>query len=74
MDVYREKTQSDGSLDKLKLIVVVRGDLHNEELVGDNWFPTASTRTLKYFFVIFCQEQVKIASVIFYWSILTGKG
>ena len=74
MDLYKEKNQSDGSLDKLKLIVVVRGDLHNEELVGDNWSPTASTRTLKYFSVIFCQEQVKIASVIFYWSILTGKG
>ena len=27
MDVYREKNQYDGSLDKLKLIIVVRGDL-----------------------------------------------
>ena len=27
MDVYKEKTHSDGSLDKLKLRIVVRGDL-----------------------------------------------
>ena len=35
MDVYKSKIQSHGSLDKLKLIIVVREDLHNKELVGD---------------------------------------
>ena len=30
MDVYKEKIQSDGSLDKLKLRIVVRGDLQNK--------------------------------------------
>ena len=50
MDVYKSKIQSDGSLDKLKLIIVVRGDLQNKELVGDNCSPTAYMRTLKYFF------------------------
>ena len=49
MDVYKAKIQSDGSLDKLKLRIVVRGDLQNKELVGDTWSPTASTRNLKYF-------------------------
>ena len=49
MDVYKAKIQSDGSLDKLKLRTVVRGDLHNKELVGDTWSPTASMRNLKYF-------------------------
>ena len=34
MDVYKSKTQSDGSLDKLKLRIVVRGDLKNKEMVG----------------------------------------
>ena len=48
-DVYKAKIQSDGSLDKLKLRIVVRGDLQNKELVGDNWSPTASMRNLKYF-------------------------
>ena len=47
MDIYKEKIQSDGSLDKLKLIIVVIGDLQNKELVGDNWSPTAYMRTLK---------------------------
>ena len=49
MDVYKAKVQPDGSLDKLKLRIVVRGDLQNKEFVGDTWSPTASTRALKYF-------------------------
>ena len=43
------KNQSDGSIDKLKLIIVVIGDLQNKELVGYTRSPTASMRTLKYF-------------------------
>ena len=49
MDVYKAKIQYDGSLDKLKLRIVVRGDFQNKEMVGDTWSPTASMRTLKYF-------------------------
>ena len=49
MDVYKAKIQSDGSLDKLKLRIVVRGDLKNKEMVGDTWSQTASMTTLKYF-------------------------
>ena len=49
MDVYKAKIQSVGGLDKLKLRIVVRGDLKNKEMVGDIWSPTASMRTLKYF-------------------------
>ena len=51
MDVYKAKIQSDGSLDKFKLRIVVRGDVQNKELVGDTWAPTASMRSLKYFVV-----------------------
>ena len=47
MDVYKAITQSDGSLDKLKLRILVRGYLKNKELVGDTQSPTASRRTLK---------------------------
>ena len=46
MDVYRGNIQSDGSLDKLKLRIVFRGDLQNKELVGDTWSPTSSVSTL----------------------------
>ena len=49
MDVYKSKIQSDGSLDKLEMRIVVRGDLQNKELVGDTWSPTASMRNLEYF-------------------------
>ena len=48
MDVYKGNIQSDGSPDKLKLIILVRVDLHNKEIVGDTWDPTAPMRTLKY--------------------------
>ena len=37
MDVYKAKIQSDGSLDNLNLIILVRGDMKNKELVGDTW-------------------------------------
>ena len=50
MDVYKANIKSDGSLDMLKLIIVVRGGLQNMEAIGDTWFPTSSMRTLKYIF------------------------
>ena len=49
MDVYKAIFKSDGSLDKSKLRIVVRGDPHNKELVGDTWSLTVFMRTLKYF-------------------------
>ena len=50
MDVYKAKIKSDGSLDKLKLRIAVRGDLQNKEIIGDTWSPTASMITLKFLF------------------------
>ena len=47
MNAYKEKSQSDTILENLKLRIVVRGYLQNKDLIGDNWYPTASTRTLK---------------------------
>ena len=51
VNVYKAKIQFDGSLENLKLVVVVRGDLQNNELFVDTWSPTDSMRTLKYFLV-----------------------
>ena len=45
IDVYKAKAQYEGSLYKLKLRILVRGDLQNKELVGDTWSSTASMRT-----------------------------
>ena len=47
MDFYKAKVQSDGSLENLKLRIVVRGDLQNKYLIGDIWSPTSSVMTLK---------------------------
>ena len=46
---YKTNIQSDGILDKLKLIILVREDLHNKEIIGYTWYPTALMTTLKYF-------------------------
>ena len=49
MHVYKASIQSDGSLEKLNLRILVKGDLQNKKMVGDNWSPTSSMSTLKYF-------------------------
>ena len=49
MDVYKTNIQSDGSLDKLRLRTVFRGDFQNKEIIGDTWAPIASMITLKCF-------------------------
>ena len=48
MDVYKEKIHSRGSLDKLKLIILVRIYLQNKDMIGDTWAPTASMSNMKY--------------------------
>ena len=47
--MYKAKIQSDGILEKLDFRIVVRVDSKNNEIIGDTWDPTESTRTLKYF-------------------------
>ena len=49
MDICKAQIQSDGSLDKLKLIISVRRDFKNKEIIGDTWVATSSMRTWKYF-------------------------
>ena len=73
MDVSKAKNQSDGSIDKLKLKIVVRGDIHNNELVGDTWSPTASTRNMKYFLVYAVKHKARVHHLDFIGSFLQGK-
>ena len=73
MDVYKARIKSDGSIDKIKLRIVVRLDLHNNELVGDTWSPTASMRTLKYIFGRCKEKQGNSSSIISHWGILASK-
>ena len=65
MNVYKSKIQSDGSLYKLKLRIVVRGDLQNKEIIGYTWDPTASMRTLNYFLIYAYKHKVRIYQLDF---------
>ena len=73
MDVYKEKIQSDESLDKLKLRIVVRGDLQNKEMVGETWSPTASMRTLKYFLADADKHKARVHQLDFIGAFFQAK-
>ena len=71
--MYKAKIQSDGSLDKLKLRIVVRWDLQNKELVGYTWSPTASMRTLKYFLEGAVKHKARFHQLVFIGAFLQAK-
>ena len=73
MDVYKAKIQSYGSLDKMKLRIVGRGDLQNKEMIGDTWSPTASMRNLKYFLADAAKHDTRVHQIDFYWRILASQ-
>ena len=73
MDVYKAKIQSDGSLDRLMLRIVVRGDFQNKEMVGDTWSPTASMRTLKYFLADAAKNKARVNQLGFIGAFLQAK-
>ena len=73
MDVYKAKIQYDGSLDMLKLIIVVRRDMQNKELVGDTWSPTASMRTLKYLLADATKNKARAHNLDFVGALLSAK-
>ena len=73
MDVYKTKIQYGGSTDKLRLRIVVRGDLQNKELVGDTWSPTASMRTLKYFLAYAAKNKARFHQLYFIGAFLKSK-
>ena len=73
MDVYKAKTQSNGSLDKLKLIILVRGDMQNKELVGDTWSTTASISNLNYFLENSTKHKARVHKLDFIGAFLQSK-
>ena len=73
MDVYKAMIQFYGSLNKLKLRIVVRGDLQNKELVRDTWSPTVSMRTLKYFFTDATKYKARVHQLDFIRAFLQAK-
>ena len=73
MDLNKAKIQSDGRLDKLKLRIVVRGDLQNKSLVVDTWSPTASMSTFKYFLVDATKHKEIVHQLYFIGAFLQSK-
>ena len=73
MNVYKSKIQSDRSLDKLKLRIVVRGDLQNKEMVGYTWSPTVYMRTLKYFLADAAKHKAIVHQLYFIGAFLQAK-
>ena len=71
--VYKAKIQSDGSLDILKLRILVRGYLKNKEMVGDTCSPTASMRTLKYFLADTAKRKARVHQLDFIGAFLQAK-
>ena len=67
------KIQSDGSIDMLKSIIIVRGDLQNKILVGDTCSPTESMRTLKYFLADAANHKAKVHELDLIGSFLQAK-
>ena len=65
MDFYKAKIQYYGSLDKLKPIILVRGDLYNKEFVGDTWSPTTSMSNLKYFLADITKHKARFHQLYF---------
>ena len=70
IDAYKAKIQSDVSIDNLKLRIVVRGYLHNKELVGYTWSPISPMRTLKYFLAYAAKHKSRLHQLDFIGSLL----
>ena len=73
MDVHKAKIQYDGSLDKLKLRILVRVCLQNNEMVGDTWSPPASMRTLKYLLADAAKHKARVHQLDFIGAFLQAK-
>ena len=73
MDVYKSEFQYDGSLDRLKLRIVVRVDLQNKDLIGDKWSTTSSMRTLEYFLADDINNKTRVHQLDFIGTLLKEK-
>ena len=73
MYVYKAKIQSDGSLDKIRFRIVVRGYMKNKKLFGDTWSPTSSIRKLKYLLADATNHKVRVHQWDFIRALLQAK-
>ena len=73
MYVYKANIQSDGSLDKINLIIVVRAYIQNKKLVGYHLSPTAYMMTLKYFLADAAKHKSRLHQLDFIGAFLQAK-
>ena len=65
VDIYNVNIQYYGSIEKLKLIIVVRGDLQDTEMIGDTWYTISSMRNVKYFLVDYANHKAMVHQLDF---------
>jgi len=73
METFKVKVKSNGSLDKLKTRLVVRGDLQDKNITEDKWSPTASFQSLKMFLAHASQLKVRVKQLDFVGAYLQAK-
>jgi len=73
METFRVKILSDGSLDKLKTRIVVRGDLQAKNRTDDKWSPMASFRALKMFLAHASRIKTRVKQLDFVGAFLQAK-
>jgi len=73
MEIFKVKVKSDGSLDKLKTWLVVRGDLQDKRITEDKWSPTASFRSLKMFLAHASRLKVRVKQLDVVGAFLQAK-
>ncbi len=73
METNKVKLKSDGSLDKLKCRIVVRGDLQNKQDLEDKWSPTTSFRAMKMFLADASQNNARVWQLDFIGAFLQAK-
>jgi len=73
METFKVKVRSDGSLDKLKMQLVVRGDLQDKNITEDKWSPSASFRSLKMFLAHAARLKARVKQLDFVGAFLQAK-
>jgi len=73
METFKVKVKSDGSMDKLKMRLVVRGDLQDKNITEDKWSPTASFRSLKMFLAHVSRMKARVKQLDFVGAFLQAK-
>jgi len=73
MEAFKIKVKNNGSLDKFKMRLVVRGDLQDKNVKEDKWSPTASFHSLKMFLAHACRIKARVKQLDFIGAFLQAK-